>query len=158
MLYREGRYGETVDSLLAAFVGRAPDPAAFSLQARALANLGRLADALIWCDRWLATDKLNPTAHYLRAVVLLERGDPGQARSSLQRATYIAPDFVLAHFALGNLARSRDKPLEADKHFSNALHLLCRYQPNDPLPESDGLTAGRLMETLTSMTEARIAA
>jgi chemotaxis protein methyltransferase CheR len=156
-LYREGRYAETVDTLLDAFAGRAPDPAAFSLLARALANLGRLADALAWCERWIAADKLNPAGHYLRAVVLLERGDPGQARSSLQRATYLEPDFVLAHFALGNLARGQDKSGEADKHFSNTLHLLRRYQPNDPLPESDGLTAGRLMETLTSMSDARSA-
>ena len=155
LLYREGRYAETVDTLLAGFAGRPPAPAAFSLMARALANQGRLADALAWCERWITADKLDPAGHYLRAVVLLERGDPAQARSSLQRATYLEPDFVLAHFALGNLARARDKPGEADRHFGNALHLLCRYQPNDPLPESDGLTAGRLAETLTSMTGAR---
>jgi len=65
---------------------------------------------------------------------------------------------VLAHFALGNLARGRDKPGEADKHFSNALHLLRRYQPNDSLPESDGLTAGRLAETLASMIDVGSAA
>jgi len=60
---------------------------------------------------------------------------------------------VLAHYALGNLARSLGKPEKADKHFANALRLLNRYQPNDPLPESDGLTAGRLIETITSVTE-----
>ena len=158
LLYREGRYAETVDTLLPAFAERPPDPAAFSLLARALANQGRLAEALAWCERWIAADKLDLAGHYLRAVVLLERGDPEQARSSLQRATYLEPDFVLAHFALGNLARGRNKPGEADKHFGNALHLLRRYQPNDPLPESDGLTAGRLAETLTSMTDARSAA
>jgi chemotaxis protein methyltransferase CheR len=152
-LYGEGRYAEVADTLLAAFADTPPEPAAFSLLARALANQGRLADALVWCDRWTATDKLDPAGHYLRAVVLLEQGDPEQARDSLQRAVYLDHDFVLAHYALGNLARSLGKPEKADKHFTNALQLLNRYQPNDPLPESDGLTAGRLIETITSVTE-----
>jgi chemotaxis protein methyltransferase CheR len=152
-LYGQGRYAEAADTLVASFARHALDPQAFSLLARALANQGELTDALAWCDRWIAADKLDPAAHYLRAVVLLERGEPGQARSSLQRALYLQPDFVLAHFALGNLARGRGKSEEADKHFANALHLLARYQPNDLLPESDGLTAGRLTETITAVTD-----
>ena len=150
--YRQGRYAEAVDTLVASFARHAPDPQAFSLLARALANQGKLADALAWCDRWIAADKLDPTGHYLRAVVLLEWGDPEQARSSLQRALYLHPDFVLAHFTSGNLARSRGKTGEADKYFANALRLLRGHEPNDLLPESDGLTAGRLTEFITSMT------
>lgn len=153
LLCQQGRYAEAAETLVASFARHAPDPQVFSLLARALANQGKLADALAWCDRWIAADKLDPAGHYLRAVVLLERGDPAQARFSLQRALYLHPDFVLAHFALGNLARSRGKTGEADKHFANALHWLRRYQPDDLLPESDGLTAGRLTETLTSITD-----
>lgn len=151
-LYGQGRYAEAADTLVASFARHAPDPRAFSLLARALANQGELTDALAWCDRWIAADKLDPAAHYLRAVVLLERGDVEQARASLQRALYLQPDFVLAHFALGNLARSGGKTGEADKHYANALHLLGRHQPGDPLPESEGLTAGRLAETIAAMT------
>jgi len=153
LLYLQGRYAEAADTLVTSFARQAPGPRAFSLLTRALANQGNLADALAWCDRWIAADKLDPAGHYLRAVVLLERGDPDQTRVSLQRALYLHPDFVLAHFALGNLARSRGKIGEAEKHFANALHSLRRYQPDDLLPESDGLTAGRLTETLTSITD-----
>jgi chemotaxis protein methyltransferase CheR len=152
LLYQQGRYAEAADTLIASFARHAPGPRAFSLLARALANQGKLADALAWCDRWIAADKLDPAGHYLRAVVLLESGDHEQTRAGLQRALYLHPDFVLAHFALGNLARSRGKTGEAEKHFANALHSLRRYQPNELLPESDGLTAGRLTETLTSIT------
>ena len=132
----------------------APAPASpeFSTLARALANQGKLAEALTWCDRWIAAEKLNAAGHYLRAVVLLEQGDPEQARRSLQRAIYLHPDFVLAHFALGNLARRGGRNGEADKHFANALHLLARLQPDTLLPESDGLTAARLTETITALT------
>ena len=129
-----------------------PELPEFSTLARALANQGKLAEALIWCDRWIAAEKLNAAGHYLRAVVLLEQGDPEQARRSLQRAIYLHPDFVLAHFALGNLARSGGRNGEADKHFANALHLLARLQPDTLLPESDGLTAARLTETIAALT------
>lgn len=151
LLYAQGRYGEAADTLLGLCAGHTAEPAAFSLLAHALANQGRLADALAWCDRWIAADKLDPAGHYLRAVVLLEQGDPEESRRSLQRAVYLDPDFVLAHFALGNFARSRRKLGEADKHFGNALQLLGRLKADAPIPESDGLTAGRLTEIITAL-------
>jgi chemotaxis protein methyltransferase CheR len=150
-LYEQGRYEEAADTLLVSFEKRQPETQALSLLARALANQGRLPDALAWCDRWIAADKLDAAGHYLRAVVLLERGHQDEARGSLQRALYLEPNFVLAHFALGSLARGHHQHDEADKHFANTLDLLGRLQPHDVLPESDGLTAGRLIETITAM-------
>ncbi len=152
-LYQKGMFGDVVSALLSGSAEGPLDPAAASLLARALANQGRLVDALAWCDRWITADKLDPVAHYLRAVVLLEHGEPKQARASLRRAIYLDHGFVLAHFALGNLARSRGNAGEMDKHFANALYFLRRYRPDDRLPESDGLTAGQLTETLAAITD-----
>ncbi len=158
--YEPERYAEAADTLLTSLPTPAPEqapeqppePQTFASLARALANQGKLTEALRWCDRWIAADKLDSAGHYVRAIVLLEHGDADQARGSLQRAIYLHPDFVLAHFALGNLARRRGQPGEADRHFSNALHLLARQHPDAPLPEADGLTAGRLTETITALT------
>ena len=150
-LYQQGSYQEAADALLAAHAEHKPEPAVFSLMARTLANQGKLAEALEWCNHWIAADKLDAKSHYLRAVILLEQGDIGQAQASLQRAIYLNPDFVLAHFSLGNLAHGRGKRDEASRHFANTLRLLRGLQPNDLLPESDCLTAGRLIEIITSM-------
>lgn len=150
-LYHDGRYAEAADALLAA-AARAPEPRAMALLARALANQGRLADALGWVERWIAADKLDAAAHYLRAVILLEQGETVGARGALQRAVYLAPDFVVAHFSLGNLARGHGRPGEAEKHFHNAAQLLARLAPDEALPESDGLTAGRLTEMIAALT------
>ena len=61
---------------------------------------------------------------------------------------------MLAHFALGNLARNEGKFREADKHFRNAL-ALSRERPQDEvLPESEGITVGRLVEIITGLMEA----
>ena len=73
------------------------------------------------------------------------------ARRSLQRAIYLNQDFVLGHYALGNLARECDRLEEADKHFTSALQLLKKCEPGELLPESDGLTAARLTEIINSI-------
>lgn len=152
-LYKQGRYAEAAETLLNSITAHdAPDPQVFSLLARSLANQGEVAEALVWCDRWVVADKLDASGHYLRAVVLQELGDHEQSRLSLQRATYLRPDLALAHFALGNLARAGGKDDEADRHFTNASRLLRVCQPGDALPESDGLTAGRLIEIISSIT------
>jgi chemotaxis protein methyltransferase CheR len=104
----------------------------------------------------VAADKLDSAGHYLRAVVLQELGDHEQARRSFQWALYLQPEFVLPHFALANLARSCGQVAEAEKHFATALRLLRRCQPGDLLPESDGLTAGRLTEIISSILEMEV--
>ena len=118
--------------------------------ARACANQGQLAAALDWCAKAIAADKLNPGCHYLHATILQEQGSLEEARVSLQRTLYLDPNFVLAHFALGNLALRQRKFREATKHFRNALSLLGAYRQDEILPESEGITAGRLMEIVRS--------
>jgi chemotaxis protein methyltransferase CheR len=83
--------------------------------------------------------------------VLIEQGELDEAVRSLQRAVYLRQDFILAHFTLGNLARRRGGTAEAERHFTNTLRLLDACHFEDVLPESDGLTAGRLTATIHAM-------
>ena len=87
----------------------------------------------------------------MHAMILQEMGEREAARNSLHRAVYLQPDFVLAHFALGNLARAEARTTQANKHFANALYLLRGCPPNALLPESDGMTAGRLVEIVDTL-------
>jgi chemotaxis protein methyltransferase CheR len=134
----------------------APPEPALGAEARSLANRGNLAEALGCCDRWIAADKLNPASHYLRSVVLQEQGAVLEAVQSLRRALYLDPDHVLAHFALGSIARGRDQLGESHKHLANALRLLGKYPADALLPESDGVTAGRLAEVIGSLAEMEV--
>lgn len=122
-----------------------------SFAARDCANQGKLAEAAEWCEKAIAADKLNPARHYLLAAIQQELGQHDSAVQSLNRALYLDADFVLAHFALGNLQLARGRRREAERHFDTALSLL-RARPRDEvLPESDGLTAGRLGEIIASL-------
>lgn len=119
--------------------------------ARACANQGRLAEAAQWCETAIATDKLNPANHYLLSTIQQELGQSDAATRSLMRALYIDPEFVLAHFALGNLCLLQSRRHEAERYFDNALTLLQAHPHDEPLAESEGLTAGRLAEIITSV-------
>ena len=68
--------------------------------------------------------------------------------AALKRALYLDPNFALAHFALGNLLLRQGNARAARKSFENVLALLSVCQPEDILPESEGLTAGRFREII----------
>lgn len=115
---------------------------------RTLANQGRLVEALALCEKAISAEKLEHRLHYLRATILQELNQEGEAIVSLKRVLYIDPDFVLAHFALGNLAMRQGNIRTGRKCFENVLALLAASQEEAVLPESEGLTAGRFREII----------
>jgi chemotaxis protein methyltransferase CheR len=152
--YDRGEYGAAADTLHPLLSAPADEPGklrALGMLTRALANQGVLDEALRVSERWIATDKLDAAAHYLHAMVLQELGDRARARAALQCAVYLQPEFTLAHFALGNHARAEARVGEARRHFANAARLLEGLAADSPLPESEGLTAGRLREIIVSL-------
>ena len=160
--FSQGHYDAAVDALLPVFANAASDysprrlpaedePRAFAVIARAYANQGKLTEALSWTARWIEASKVEPAAYYLHALILQEKGERNAARQALQSAVYLQPDFALAHFALGTLARAEGHAAQASKHFANALRSLRHRSPDEPLPDSDGLTVGRLVQTITAL-------
>lgn len=149
-LYQEGRYKEA--ALLALDAPDAQQQAApLALAARCYANLGQLEQAREYCERTLALERLSAANHYLLSIILEQQGDTEGAVASLRRALYIDHDYLLAWFALGNLCRQRGESREAEQSFGNALRLLQRMDPNEALPEADGITAGSLAQIISSI-------
>lgn len=146
VLYEQGRYGEAIHELLKLVSQKQDMVKVLSLLARAYANKGELMEARRWCERAIASDKLVSGLHYLRATILQEQMATEEAVTSLKRALYLDPDFVLAHFAMGVLNSRQGKLKETEKHFKNVITLLRNCQQEEILPESDGITAGRLGE------------
>ena len=149
-LYGEGRYGEAAAALLALLRDEPADAAAMTLLARASANQGRLADALEWCEKALQTNKLDAGCWFLLATILQELDRIEDAVSALRRSLYLDPDNPLAHYAFGNVMRRRGNAREAERHFRNALSALKAMAHDEVLAESEGMTAGRLIEVIES--------
>ena len=130
----------------------APQPE-IAVTARQLANEGRLDEALRVCEQASAANKLVPAHHYLQGVILQEQGAFTEAAAALRRALYLDPDFVIALFALGHVMLRQGRKEGAERYFENARALLKTSDPERVLPESDGLTAGRLLAMLSSARE-----
>ena len=152
---KQATYAEVLDRSvpgrdIAAPVKQQGEEATFdiTLKIRALADRGNLAEALSACDEAIAADKLDPEMHYLRAIILQEQNGHGEAIAALKRALYLDPNFVPAHFAIGNLMLRRGNTRAAKKSFENVLALLSACRAEDILPEFEGLTAGRCREII----------
>ncbi len=150
-LYQQGRYVEARASLEQSASEEGGEAARLALLARVCANEGRLPEALGWCARAIACNKLHPGYHYLRAAILQEQGEANEAAASLRRAVYLDQDFVLAHFALSSLELRLGNRRAWRAHRKAALSVLGAYCPNDILPESDGMTAARLEEIIRNV-------
>ena len=150
-LYAQGCYADAAEKISLILSENPNDAEAMALLARLFANQGKLREALEWCERAISADKLSPTFRYLFATILQEQARHEEAVNSLRQALYLDPNFVLAHFMLGNLARQQRKFKETERHFANALAILRAFPQEDALPESDGMTAGRLAEIIAAM-------
>ena len=115
---------------------------------RALADQGKLEEALAACEEAIAADKLDPELHYLRAIILQEQNREAEATISFKAALYLDPNLARAHFALGNLLLRRGNRRAAKKCFENVLAILSVCRREEILPESEGLTAGRFREII----------
>jgi chemotaxis protein methyltransferase CheR len=119
-----------------------------TLAVRALANQGRLAEALALCTKTIAAARLDAELHYLQATILQELNREEEAIAALRRALYLDPNFVPAYFALGSLALRRGDARLGRRNCEIALALLATRREEEVLPEAEGLTAGRFREII----------
>ncbi|MFZ4580998.1 MAG: CheR family methyltransferase, partial [Myxococcota bacterium] len=122
--------------------------------ARRYANEGRLEEAAVACQAAIAADRGNPAAHFLHAVVCREQGQLDEAVTALGKVLYLDQDFILAHHTLGGLYRQLGKIRHSRRHLDIALQLLAARARDELVPESDGMTCGRLAESIRNQREA----
>lgn len=118
------------------------------LLCRALANEGRLDEALELSEQILVVDKLNVDYHYLHAMILLEQDEKESAQVALRKILFLDNKFVFAYFMLGNISRQLGENGEAKKHFQNAVNILKCCPSDEEVPNSEGLQAGKLSEMI----------
>jgi chemotaxis protein methyltransferase CheR len=150
-LYETGHFVKAAVSTRSMLVDNPNDARLRGLLARILANQGELAEAEEQSSKAIEADKLNAHHRYFHAVILHEQGRDDDAISALRKAMYVDPRFPLPHFLLGHLIARKGKSHDARKHFRHSLQLLAHYQRDQILPESEGMTAGRLREFISSI-------
>lgn len=153
-LFRQGAYEDVIEILSSCpEINDAPQKSApmMLLVAHTYANQRKLEQALHWTQQMIASDKLNPQAHYLEGIILQEKDDLKGALLSIKRALFLDPDFVVAHFALGSLVMRQGRHKDSQKHFTTALDILAMFPEAHVLPGADNMTAGQLKEIILAI-------
>lgn len=122
-------------------------------RARALADTGRLDESLRMCAQAVAADKLDPSAHYLHGLVLMEAGKPVQAEQGLRTTIYLEPDFVMAHVALAGGLLARGRAAETRRHLGIARRLLRGRDPQQTIAGAEGKSCAQVLRMLDGMRE-----
>lgn len=121
------------------------------LLVRTLANSGRLAQALEWCEGFLQTDKLDPILHYLHAEILVALGMAPEAIKAVKRALFLDSDFIAGHYLLCIQEEHLQHHQAAKRECTTTLDLLASYGPDQILPGTEELTVSRIRDHLSSL-------
>lgn len=151
LLFEQGRYAEGEEIISGWTEYELNNPKALTLLARICANQGKLDDAEMWCEKAIIADKCCAVNYYLLATIVMEKDIIEEAVALLKRALYFDPHFALAHFVLANLLMRGGKRKMSKKYLDNAFDIVATRNFDEVVPESEGITAGRLMEIISAM-------
>jgi len=124
-------------------------------RAENLANQGLFDDACVLCEEGIGHDSLDLHGHYLHATILQVAGKLQEAVGALRKVLYLEPDFIMGHYAMGNMEQKLGNMGQALRCFENAAKLLTLYRGDEILPESGGISAGHMTELLNTMRKNR---
>ena len=144
-------YGHTEQArdLLLDFVRQQPNDAqACLLLGQAYANLAEWLPAEQWCRRATRINALALKAYYTLALVLQHQPDLERAIEAMRTVTYLDRNNVLGHYGLANLYYANRQLPRAYKSLDNARRLLAGRTDDEMIPDSGGITAGRLREAV----------
>jgi chemotaxis protein methyltransferase CheR len=113
---------------------------------RALANQGCLGEAGVVAARALEVHGPGAELLYLHAVLLLQSGRPSDAAAALRQALYLDRSLAVAHVTLADALQRTADTDGARRSLRNAEALLAALPGDEPVPASDGETAGRMAE------------
>lgn len=134
--------------------GAAQDLVDLVARTRNLADRGLLDEALASCQEAIVARRTDPAAQFLCAEIYHELGRFEEATVALRNALFLDQGFILAHYALAEVHRRCGRKRESRRHFATALELLLTKGRDEVVPESNGMTCGRLAELILTVMEA----
>ncbi|MGC9503767.1 CheR family methyltransferase [Baaleninema sp.] len=124
---------------------------AYTLIARAYANLGDYQKATYYCMQALEIDSLAVAPYYLLAYLCELQGKPERAKSFLKKIVYIDPHAALAYLELAQLYQSEGDRHRARKMQSTAVEILQTLPPQTVVDAERHLTAGELLKQVRGL-------
>jgi chemotaxis protein methyltransferase CheR len=149
--FNNGAYNESIKVLECLLEHDNGNSEYMLLTARCYTNLKQYDSAITWCEQAIQSNHFDPGNYYLKASILQEQGDVENAIKALNQALYLNPDFIMAYVAIGMIRRKQGRLQDFQKAVNNALYYLKNMEPDQLVPYSDDMTAGRLMNMLEQM-------
>jgi len=117
-----------------------------------LADIGNTAEATTCAARLIQSNPLHLEATYLLAILARETGGRSQELALLKKTVYLNPNFVLGHFHMGLYYLRTGNTRLARRSLRHALLILNDERgAGDPIEGVEGLTVGRLRETILAL-------
>ena len=92
----------------------------------------------------------DPVPHYLAALGALALGDDARAEEGFRKALFLDNSFAMAHYLLGRHLMAQNRTTDGRRALTNALRAVTGLEPDAPLAEGDGMTAGALAAAVRS--------
>jgi chemotaxis protein methyltransferase CheR len=147
-LVSQQRWSEVLGAADSYLAGHGENATVLLHKACALASLGRLEEAQQLSQQATLLEPMDKHAHFLHALVLIERGDPGAAESGMRKSLYIDPRFLEAHHQLGLLQLRRGQRDKGVKSLVNALEIAESGDPECTIHGAPDMTYQRMAEVL----------
>jgi chemotaxis protein methyltransferase CheR len=147
-LIEYGHSAQARELLLQTVQQRPNDELVYTLLGQACANLGRWEEAEQWCRQAVSLNRLALRAYYTLALVLQHQEKLDEAIDAMRKVVYLDRASVLGHFGLADLYRCKEQFPQALKSLDNARRLLSTRAQEELIPDSGGITAGRLRQTV----------
>jgi chemotaxis protein methyltransferase CheR len=157
-LLSESRWQETLNIIASYHEDIAKSAFILCAEATALANLGKLNEAIHACYQSLKLDSTNITAHFTLAMVLTELNHIKEAEVELRKTLFLDHQFVMGHFQLGLLLLKNRQHELGIKCLRNALTIAKTNDPNQLVSGFNKIVYGHLAEILEHELEIHIAA
>lgn len=141
-----GRFEEAERSLVDAVSTDTSSPRAPYLLGKLFADRLEMEPAATWVSEALSRDGTYVPAHHLTGLIAEEEDREQDAITAFRRCIYLAPTWPLGYYALGRALATSGRRGASRRAFDSAERLLSLSSPDEEVPDSDGLTNGRLLE------------
>jgi len=143
-LYQNGNYQLCITECLKKIENGNFSKEIFFILVKSYANSGQLIEGNKIIKKIIANESVTAEMYYLYASFLNEQNEIEEAENILKKAIYLNHNHILSHFMLGDILIKKGNFQSAKKQFETVRKLLYDIDNDVIIPESDGLTAGRI--------------
>ena len=147
-LIKQSRWDDVLMAINQHSIEQQQSAGLLAIKASALANLGKLKEALSCCKLCLQKDPINLQTHFTYAMILLSMDDRNQAEAEFRKTLFLDRDFVMGHYQLGLLLLRRGQFAQGLKSLHNAFNITQSKDPLLEVPGYENLTYGKLTDIL----------